>query len=126
MAKDSWIKTNLGNIFTGQSSSLTLKSEALTKVKFEADAVIQSAGQKGYAASEGLEVTANLLDALDQAGYNYLLMPPAAKSFANRISESTNKPVEDEWTAGIVINIQGPSIQETAEKYKALLDIITS
>lgn len=122
--KDVWIRANLSTIFSGNVPALTTISERLKKAKFEADVVVGRVAEKGLAMSYGLEVTANFLDELTQTGANMLLMPPQAKPFHTRVAEAENKPTNDKWTAGIVIFIQGPSVQDTLKSYNALLDII--
>ena len=123
---DVWATIDLGSIFPNREAEFTAASNLASAAKQEADTVVLRFSEKGQAASQTLSVTSNLLTQITKTGYNTLFMPPDQKDFFERLNESEGKPFPDDWTAGICIFIQGPSITETAEKYAALLDILNS
>ncbi len=124
--KDVWITQNLGSVFPAKGAQLEALSTSLHKLKAEADLIIQNYDQKAEAAAQGLSVTANLLTQIKETGYSVLMMPPANAGFFPRLAESSNKPYPDEFSAGICIMFQSPSLETTIQKYAALINVITS
>lgn len=121
---DVWLSGNLSTLFSGKVPLLSESKVSLTKVKFEADNITRNFGEKGLAASEGLEVTVNAISAIENTGINFLLLAPQSTPFHTRIAQAQNKPEADQWTAGIVVFVQGPSPADVLTKYAALLDVI--
>ena len=122
---DTWITdATLQELFTGLSQSISASSEALSKSITESNKVLDSFNQKANAAIAGLETANDILNQLQASGFNILLMPPASKTFSQRLAESINKPQEDEYTCGIIIYAQAPSVQLTIDRYEALLKVI--
>lgn len=126
MPDDVWVGLGLEDLFPSKKKALDVLALDLAKKKHEADLIIQSFDQKLEAASQGIAVTSNLLTQIGETGYNILMMPPKSEGFFPRVANSDNQPYPDEFSAGVCIFFQAPSITLTAQKYKALIDIITS
>ncbi len=126
MPNDTWITGDLNSIFTGTAEKLRVTQDALNKTKLESQKVLDSFNEKANAAIAGLEVANDLLNQIQAAGFNILFMEPASKTFSQRLAEADNKPAEDEFTSGLIIFAQAPSIELTIKRYTALLKILKS
>lgn len=126
MADDQWITVDLGTLFPNRAAEFAALSSQLNKLKKEADKVILSFDTKAGAATQGLEVTSNLLKQITATGFNTLFMPPKSQPFFTRLANSDNKPVADDFSAGLCVFFQAPSLSLTIKRYTALLDIIAS
>ena len=124
MANDTWVRGNLSTLFSGQVPILNKSKELLNTLKTQVDTITATFTAKGQAVSAGLELSVTSINALENTGINFLMLPPKSEPFDSRIATADNKPTYDQFTAGVVIFVQGLSIQETTEKYMALINAI--
>ena len=123
---DAWQSLTLGEVFQGLSQGLGDVHAQASDLFDKYSAVVNQLSAKVNTLEYLLNRTGNLLNKLQSTGLYVCYLSPSQGGWATRLINAQNAPPNDGYSAGICLVAQGVDIQDVAQKYQNMMEVLTS